>query len=128
MKAFLEYHGISYEIMIEDVQSLLEEEKQQMSAVQARALSTDTFNYATYHTLDEVRTALEESACDTILFLMVGRTQTRAEAGLAVGRRHLFSQKPLVHFLPLISDLRVHGPAGGREPTSCKQDSDRQHL
>lgn len=54
----MEYHGISYEIMIEDVQLLLDEEKQQMSAFQARALSTDSFNYATYHTLDEVRTAL----------------------------------------------------------------------
>uniref|UniRef100_A0A8C6HQN6 Carboxypeptidase A1 n=1 Tax=Mus spicilegus TaxID=10103 RepID=A0A8C6HQN6_MUSSI len=54
VKAFLEYHDISYEIMIEDVQSLLDEEKQQMSAFQARALSTDAFNYATYHTLDEI--------------------------------------------------------------------------
>lgn len=51
--------------MIEDVQSLLNEEKQQMSAFQARALSTDTFNYATYHTLDEVRTALENSGHNT---------------------------------------------------------------
>lgn len=84
--------------MIEDVQSLLDEEKQQMSAFQARALSTDTFNYATYHTLDEVRTALENSAHNTILFFMVGRIETRAKAGLAVGRRHLYFQKPLVPF------------------------------
>ncbi|KAL1778160.1 carboxypeptidase A1 [Sigmodon hispidus] len=54
VKVFLESHGISYEIMIEDIQSLLDEEQEQMSAFQARALSTDTFNYATYHTLDEI--------------------------------------------------------------------------
>ncbi|CAH6778404.1 carboxypeptidase A1 [Phodopus roborovskii] len=54
VKVFLESEDISYDIMIEDVQSLLEEEQEQMFAFQARALSTDTFNYATYHTLDEI--------------------------------------------------------------------------
>ncbi|XP_075809688.1 carboxypeptidase A1 [Microtus pennsylvanicus] len=54
VKVFLESHDISYEIMIEDVQSLLDEEQKQMSAFRARALTTDTFNYATYHTLDEI--------------------------------------------------------------------------
>ncbi|XP_040584653.1 carboxypeptidase A1 [Mesocricetus auratus] len=54
VKVFLESQGISYDIMIEDVQSLLDEEQEQMSNFQARALSTDTFNYATYHTLDEI--------------------------------------------------------------------------
>lgn len=91
--------------MIEDVQSLLDEEKQQMSAFQARALSTDAFNYATYHTLDEVRATPKDSSHNTVLFSMLGRIQTRAKAGLAVGRRHLYWQKPSVPFLPLISDL-----------------------
>ncbi|CAO2603054.1 Carboxypeptidase A1, partial [Lemmus lemmus] len=54
VKVFLESHDISYEIMIEDIQSLLDEEQKQMSAFRARALTTDTFNYATYHTLDEI--------------------------------------------------------------------------
>ncbi|XP_006979478.1 carboxypeptidase A1 [Peromyscus maniculatus bairdii] len=54
VKVFLESHGINYEIMIEDIQTLLDEEQKQMSAFQARALSTKTFNYATYHTLDEI--------------------------------------------------------------------------
>ncbi|XP_059567778.1 carboxypeptidase A1 [Myotis daubentonii] len=54
VKVFLEAHGIEYTIMIEDVQSLLDEEEEQMFAFQARAASTDTFNYATYHTLDEI--------------------------------------------------------------------------
>lgn len=91
--------------MIEDVQSLLDEEKQQMSAFQARALSTDTFNYATYHTLDEVRTAPEDSSHNTILFFMLGRIQTKAKAALAVGKRHQYWQKTSAPFLPLISDL-----------------------
>ena len=55
VKVFLEAHGIRYRIMIEDVQSLLDEEQEQMFASQSRARSTDSFNYATYHTLDEVR-------------------------------------------------------------------------
>ncbi|XP_028381736.2 carboxypeptidase A1 [Phyllostomus discolor] len=54
VKVFLEAHGIEYTIMIEDVQSLLDEEREQMFAFQARAASTDTFNYATYHTLEEI--------------------------------------------------------------------------
>nr|XP_020736343.1 carboxypeptidase A1 [Odocoileus virginianus texanus] len=54
VKVFLEAHGIRYRIMIEDVQSLLDEEQEQMFASQSQARSTNTFNYATYHTLDEI--------------------------------------------------------------------------
>nr|XP_004661263.1 carboxypeptidase A1 [Jaculus jaculus] len=56
VKIFLEAHDISYKVMIEDVQLLLEEEQAQMSAARARvrAQSTSTFNYATYHTLEEI--------------------------------------------------------------------------
>lgn len=63
VKVFLEAHGIKYTIMIEDVQSLLDEEQEQMVAFQARATSTDTFNYATYHTLDEVRGSWPGPGC-----------------------------------------------------------------
>lgn len=62
VKAFLEAHGLGYTIMIEDVQSLLDEEQEQMFAFQARSRSTDTFNYATYHTLEEVRGPRDPSA------------------------------------------------------------------
>ncbi|XP_069318226.1 carboxypeptidase A1 [Eulemur rufifrons] len=54
IRVFLEAHGISYETMIEDVQSLLDEEQEQMFAFQSRAVSSDTFNYASYHTLEEI--------------------------------------------------------------------------
>lgn len=55
VKIFLEAHGIRYTTMIEDVQALLDEEQEQMFAFRAWARSSDTFNYATYHTLEEVR-------------------------------------------------------------------------
>ncbi|XP_024410884.1 carboxypeptidase A1 [Desmodus rotundus] len=54
VKVFLEAHGIKYTTMIKDVQSLLDEEQEQMFAFQARAASTKTFNFATYHTLEEI--------------------------------------------------------------------------
>ena len=55
VKVFLEARDIRYTVMIEDVQSLLDEEQEQMFASQSWARSTNTFNYATYHTLREVR-------------------------------------------------------------------------
>ncbi|KAM9650977.1 carboxypeptidase A1 [Trichechus inunguis] len=54
VKVFLESHGIEYFAMIEDVQSLLDKEQEEMFAFQGRAGSTDSFNYATYHTLEEI--------------------------------------------------------------------------
>ncbi|KAF5927596.1 carboxypeptidase A1 [Diceros bicornis minor] len=54
VKIFLESYGIEYTIMIEDVQSLLDEEQEQIFTSQARTSSTDNFNYTTYHTLEEI--------------------------------------------------------------------------
>uniref|UniRef100_A0A8D2DUN0 Carboxypeptidase A1 n=1 Tax=Sciurus vulgaris TaxID=55149 RepID=A0A8D2DUN0_SCIVU len=54
VKIFLESHDISYEIMIKDLQSLLDKEQEQMFAFRTQVQSTDTFNYATYHTLEEI--------------------------------------------------------------------------
>lgn len=54
VKMFLETNKLSYSIMIEDVQALLDEEQEQMFAFQAKAANTDTFNYAIYHKLDEI--------------------------------------------------------------------------
>ncbi|XP_059789380.1 carboxypeptidase A1 [Balaenoptera ricei] len=54
VKVFLEARDIRYTVMIEDVQSLLDEEQEQMFASQSWARSTNTFNYATYHTLQEI--------------------------------------------------------------------------
>ncbi|NXG81233.1 CBPA1 Carboxypeptidase, partial [Baryphthengus martii] len=54
VKTFLESHGISYSIMIEDVQKLLDEEKKTMAKSRRAARSISTFDFASYHTLDEV--------------------------------------------------------------------------
>ncbi|NWI91979.1 CBPA1 Carboxypeptidase, partial [Pitta sordida] len=55
VKAHLEAGGVSYSIMIEDVQALLEEEQREMLRSSRRLpLSTATFNYEAYHTLEEV--------------------------------------------------------------------------
>ncbi|XP_004707874.1 carboxypeptidase A1 [Echinops telfairi] len=54
VKVFLESHGIEHRAMIKDLQSLLDQEQEEMFAFQARASSTDSFNYATYHTLEEI--------------------------------------------------------------------------
>ncbi|XP_030879522.1 carboxypeptidase A1, partial [Leptonychotes weddellii] len=54
IKAYLESHGLAYSIMIKDIQALLDEEQEQMFAFRTGARSTDTFNYATYHTLEEI--------------------------------------------------------------------------
>ncbi|NWR95600.1 CBPA1 Carboxypeptidase, partial [Furnarius figulus] len=55
VKAHLEARGVSYSIMIEDVQALLDEEQREMLRSSRRLpLSTSTFNYEAYHTLGEI--------------------------------------------------------------------------
>ncbi|KAM6301865.1 carboxypeptidase A1-like [Podargus strigoides] len=56
LKAHLESNGISYSIMIEDVQALVDDERMEMSRSSRRRLplSTTTFDYTTYHSLDEI--------------------------------------------------------------------------
>ncbi|KAM4746996.1 carboxypeptidase A1-like [Rhinophrynus dorsalis] len=61
VKVYLEYNNIQYYIMIQDLQTLLDEEKKEMAF--SRSLgserSTDTFNYATYHTFDEINSFID---------------------------------------------------------------------
>ncbi|XP_071590335.1 carboxypeptidase A1-like [Heliangelus exortis] len=55
LKAHLEANGVSYSIMIEDVQELLDDEQLEMLRThRGLPLSTDSFNYAAYHSLDEI--------------------------------------------------------------------------
>ncbi|XP_069835295.1 carboxypeptidase A1-like [Dendropsophus ebraccatus] len=56
VKVYLESNDIQYSIMIKDLQALLNEERRDMKIGRAmeNARSTDTFNYATYHTFDEI--------------------------------------------------------------------------
>ncbi|KAI5617251.1 carboxypeptidase A precursor, partial [Silurus asotus] len=56
VRAFLGYHEIHYEIMIQDLQDLLNEEQGEMLRFRGlQPRSTDDFTYASYHTPDEVK-------------------------------------------------------------------------
>ncbi|XP_063786525.1 carboxypeptidase A1-like [Pseudophryne corroboree] len=61
VKIYLESNNIQYSIMIHDLQSLLDEEKRDMKLGRAmeNARSTDTFNYAAYHTFDEINNFID---------------------------------------------------------------------
>ncbi|XP_069621473.1 carboxypeptidase A1-like isoform X1 [Ranitomeya imitator] len=61
VKVYLESNNIQYSIMIKDLQSLLNEERRDMKLGRSmeNARSTDTFNYATYHTFDEINSFID---------------------------------------------------------------------
>ncbi|KAH1185238.1 hypothetical protein KIL84_017987 [Mauremys mutica] len=54
VKIFLESNGIRYSILIDDLQALVDEEQTQMLRHHFTPRSVETFNYASYHTLDEI--------------------------------------------------------------------------
>ncbi|KAF5893478.1 carboxypeptidase A1-like, partial [Clarias magur] len=61
IRAFLMYHEIYYDIMIQDLQDVLEEEQREM--LRAKSLqprSTDDYNYASYHTLNEINSFIDQ--------------------------------------------------------------------
>uniref|UniRef100_A0A8V5GF59 Peptidase M14 domain-containing protein n=1 Tax=Melopsittacus undulatus TaxID=13146 RepID=A0A8V5GF59_MELUD len=54
VKTLLESNGISYSIMIQDLQKLVDEEKKAMAKPSKTKRSGSTFNFASYHTIDEI--------------------------------------------------------------------------
>ncbi|XP_027764410.1 carboxypeptidase A1-like [Empidonax traillii] len=54
VKGFLESHSFSYSVMIEDVQELLDEEREAMVRTRRVKRSSRTFDFGSYHTLDEI--------------------------------------------------------------------------
>ncbi|NWR97686.1 CBPA5 Carboxypeptidase, partial [Motacilla alba] len=54
VKKFLDSHNFSYGIMIENVQELLDEEKESMRRSRRVKRSSRMFDFASYHTIDEV--------------------------------------------------------------------------
>ncbi|NWT07346.1 CBPA5 Carboxypeptidase, partial [Mionectes macconnelli] len=54
VKGFLESNGFSYTVIIEDVQELLDEEREAMVRSRRVKRSSRTFDFGSYHTLDEV--------------------------------------------------------------------------
>ncbi|XP_053575722.1 carboxypeptidase A1-like [Bombina bombina] len=61
VKIYLESNNIPYSIMIKDLQNLLDEEQSSMKAARAmdNARSTNSFNYAIYHTFDEINSFID---------------------------------------------------------------------
>ncbi|XP_067325463.1 carboxypeptidase A1-like [Anolis sagrei] len=54
VKVFLESNGILYSIMIQDLQDLLDEEKETMLLSKKSERSTGTFSFSSYHTIEEI--------------------------------------------------------------------------
>ncbi|XP_029821382.1 carboxypeptidase A1-like, partial [Manacus vitellinus] len=54
VKGFLESHSFPYTVMIEDVQKLLDEEKEAMARSRRVKRSSRAFDFSSYHTLDEI--------------------------------------------------------------------------
>ncbi|KAG1939182.1 carboxypeptidase A5 [Pimephales promelas] len=54
VRAFLAYNQIQYNVMIEDVQDLLDDEEREMVKFRTFPRSTDDFVYTTYHDLDSI--------------------------------------------------------------------------
>ncbi|XP_063999002.1 carboxypeptidase A2-like [Pogoniulus pusillus] len=62
VKGFLESNGIEYSILIEDLQAILDKEKEDMAQSKQMERSSNTFSYAMYHTLDEIYDELDHIA------------------------------------------------------------------
>lgn len=54
VKVFLELHGIDYSILVEDLQARLDDEHKEMLLSRHKERSSRMFNYAAYHTLEEI--------------------------------------------------------------------------
>ncbi|XP_072097940.1 carboxypeptidase A1-like [Mobula birostris] len=54
VKAFLEFNGIQYLILTEDLQALVDEEQKEMLLSRNKERNISSFNYAAYHTLEEI--------------------------------------------------------------------------
>ncbi|NWI10949.1 CBPA1 Carboxypeptidase, partial [Crypturellus soui] len=54
VKSLLEANDVPYSVMIEDVQELLDEEKRTMRLSRRLERSTETFDFSSYHTIEEV--------------------------------------------------------------------------
>ncbi|XP_053262270.1 carboxypeptidase A2-like [Podarcis raffonei] len=60
VKAFLESHQIKYSVLIEDVQAIVDEEAREMNLNERRERGSDSFNYAAYHPLESIYSAMDD--------------------------------------------------------------------
>ncbi|KAM5172673.1 carboxypeptidase A2-like [Mantella aurantiaca] len=59
VKAYLEYNNIDYSIMIEDVQQVINTEKEEMESNARKERNSGSFNFGAYHTLDTLYSAID---------------------------------------------------------------------
>ncbi|XP_053319190.1 carboxypeptidase A2-like [Spea bombifrons] len=64
VKSYLEFNNIEYSIMINDLQTVIDSEKQEMETDNIKERNSATFNYATYHTLDNLFKGLDAIVLD----------------------------------------------------------------
>ncbi|GCB74245.1 carboxypeptidase A1-like [Scyliorhinus torazame] len=77
VKALLEFNGVSYSTLIEDLQALMDEEEKEMVLSHHKERNSQTFNYASYHTLDEIYTWMDSfvaSSSGLVSKLQIGTT------------------------------------------------------
>ncbi|KAM8974606.1 carboxypeptidase A2-like [Pelodytes ibericus] len=59
VKIYLESNNIQYSVMIKDLQAVIDAEKEEMDLNQAKERTSGTYNYASYHTLDNLYRGLD---------------------------------------------------------------------
>ncbi|XP_010341383.1 carboxypeptidase A5 isoform X1 [Saimiri boliviensis] len=64
IKAYLESHGLTYSIMIKDIQVLLDEEREAMAKSRRLERSTSSFSYSAYHNLEEIYSWIDNFAME----------------------------------------------------------------
>ncbi|XP_025946893.1 carboxypeptidase A1-like [Apteryx rowi] len=77
VKAHLEARGVPYSVMIEDVQALVDQERTQTGRRRLLPASTDAFDYAAYHNLDEIYAFMDLLVAenpDLVSKVEIGRT------------------------------------------------------
>uniref|UniRef100_A0A669QAT9 Carboxypeptidase A2 n=2 Tax=Phasianus colchicus TaxID=9054 RepID=A0A669QAT9_PHACC len=87
VKVFLESHGIEYSILIEDLQVVLDREKQDIVASQQMERSSSAFNYGTYHSLASIYQELDNLASE------YGNIVSKIQIGESYEKRPLYALK-----------------------------------
>ncbi|KAM4677540.1 carboxypeptidase A2-like [Discoglossus pictus] len=64
VKVYLESNNIEYSIMIEDLQTVIDAEKQEMEMNTRKERNSNTFNYGAYHNLETLYSAIDAIAQD----------------------------------------------------------------
>ncbi|XP_077329772.1 carboxypeptidase A2-like isoform X2 [Lithobates pipiens] len=59
VKAYLEYNNFDYSIMIEDLQQVINKEKEELESNERKERNSGSFDFGAYHTLDTINYAID---------------------------------------------------------------------